>query len=94
MWTLLDRNPRLMILVLLLILVGGLTSYQSLPRKEDPTLTQRFALVLTRFPGAGAAEVESLVTEKLEEALREVEEISQINSVSRRGISVLYIALD
>ena len=87
------RNRRLLQLVLALIVAGGVSSYSVLPRTEDPRLTKRNSLVTTLFPGANAEQVESLVTEKLEERLEEVEEIRELNSTSRAGVSVIAIEL-
>lgn len=87
------RNPRLLILAVGLIVVAGLSSYYVLPRLEDPVLTERVATVNTRFPGAGADRVESLVTEKIEDELREIEEIKEVRSVSRTGISMITVEL-
>ena len=91
--TLYFRNPRLLLLTVAVIVVGGLSSYAVLPRAEDPTLARRNATVLTRYPGASAERVEALVTEKLEDELQEVEEIKTIESISRFGISVITIEL-
>lgn len=87
------RNPRLIVLTIGLILVAGLSSFYVMPRMEDPLLTERIGLVNTRFPGADADRVESQVTEKLEDELREIEEIKEIRSVSRAGISTITIEL-
>ncbi len=87
------RNRRLLVLTISLVLVSGLSSFYVLPRMEDPLLTPRFALVNTRFPGADAERVESLVTEKLEEELREIEEIKELRSTSRVGVSTITIEL-
>ena len=73
--TLLYRNFRLLILTILLIFVWGFSSFQGLPRLEDPELTPRAAVVRTFFPGASADRVEALVTEVLEEEIAEVEEV-------------------
>lgn len=91
--TLFYDNPRLLILFLALILVGGASSFYVLPRMEDPELTERFALVVTALPGATANRVESLVTEKLEEELQEIDEIKEVRSMSRVGVSTLVIEL-
>ena len=66
------RKPRLTVLVLGLILVAGLTALNSLPRQEDPALTERYSSVTVTLPGASAERVEALITEKLENALQEV----------------------
>ncbi len=87
------RNPRLTILVIGLVLVAGLSSFMILPRMEDPLLKPRAALISTPFPGADAERVESLVTEKIEDELLEIEEIKELRSFSRAGISTIMIEL-
>lgn len=91
--TVMYRNPRLLLLAVCLILVAGLSSFHTLPRLEDPTLQQRFALVKTRFPGADAARVETQVTDPIEEKLREVEEIKNVKSTSSAEISIIEVEL-
>ena len=86
-------QPRLMLLAIALVVVSGLSSYALSPRLEDPTLVDRFALIQTRLPGASAERVEALVTDPIEDELREIEEISLLESISRTGISVLNIEL-
>ena len=87
------RNRRLLILLMALIAVAGLSSFYILPRMEDPVLTKRSALVQTRIPGADATRVESLVSERIEEELREIDEIKELRSISRSGMSTITIEL-
>ena len=93
MSSLLYDNRRLLVLSISLILVAGLSSYALLPRMEDPVLTQRAAIINTVYPGASAERVEALVTEKLEEELREIEEIKVLRSASSSGVSTITIEL-
>ena len=93
MSNLLYRNLRLLILTICLILVWGLSSFQVLPRMEDPEISRRFATIETRFPGASAYRVESLVTEKIEQELFEIEQLKTISSISRPGNSTVYVEL-
>lgn len=88
------RNPRLLALTLILILVAGLASLQLLPRAEDPQLTGRNAQIFVAFPGASAARVEVLVTDVVEDMLAEFQEIKEIKSSSRAGISTVLIELN
>ena len=87
------RNRRLLILLIALITVAGLSSFYVLPRMEDPVLTKRAARINTHFPGADATRVESLVTENIEEELREIDEIKELRSISRSGMSTITIDL-
>lgn len=87
------ENGRLASLVIALLIVAGLGAINSLPRMEDPNITNRFASVVTHYPGASAERVEALVTEILENQLRRLEELKLIQSTSRPGISVIQLEL-
>ncbi|WP_143288338.1 efflux RND transporter permease subunit, partial [Calothrix rhizosoleniae] len=87
------KNFRLLILTIFLIVIWGITSYQSLPRLEDPELVSRAALVKTFYPGATAERVEALITEKIENKIAEIEEIKTYESTSRAGASIISIDL-
>lgn len=94
MSTLFYRNPRLLLLSIALIVVSGMFAYQLLPRLEDPELSERFALIKTIFPSASPERVESLVTDKIEEALQEIEEIKTLESTSSVGFSMILVELN
>ncbi|MEO1673550.1 MAG: efflux RND transporter permease subunit, partial [Cyanobacteria bacterium J06631_2] len=91
MITLFYRNFRLLILTICLIIFWGVSSYQLLPRMEDPETVNRWASITTQFPGASADRVESLITDKIEAELLEIEEIGTLDSVSRLGVSVIAV---
>ena len=93
METLTFRQPRLVALILLVLISAGLSSFLSLGRQEDPTITNIFAVVTTSFPGADPARVEALVTSEIEDELREIPEVNIITSVSRTGVSVVSVEL-
>lgn len=87
-------NGRVVALVIALLIVSGLGALSTLPRSEDPFITGRSATVLTPFPGASAERVEALVTEKLENKLRELEELKHITSASHSGLSSIRLDLE
>ncbi|MEM9628731.1 MAG: efflux RND transporter permease subunit [Pseudomonadota bacterium] len=93
MESLLYRQRRILGLVIFMIVAIGATSLLTIGRQEDPTITNLFANVITPYPGADPARVEALVTEKIEEELREIDTIVEITSASRTGISVISIEL-
>ena len=91
--TLFFRQPRLVILALLIVVSAGLSALVSIGRQEDPTITNIFATVTTVFPGADPARVEALVTTKIETELKEIPEIAEIGSTSATGVSVVSVEL-
>ena len=86
----LKRN-RLIVMVLLVIIFGGITSYIGLPRSEDPAFVVRTALIITYFPGASPNRVEQLVTDQIEQKIQELPELDHVGSVSRTGVSLVYV---
>lgn len=86
-------NSRLLILLIAILIVSGSAALYSLPRIEDPIISNRFANVNILFPGATAQRVEVLVTEPVETTLKGISEIKEISSVSKDGVSSLTIEL-
>ncbi|KIC50423.1 efflux RND transporter permease subunit [Tateyamaria sp. ANG-S1] len=93
METLTFRQPRLVALALLVIIAAGLSSLLAIGRQEDPTITNLFGTVTTIVPGADPARVEALVTQPIEDILREVSEVDVIESTSSTGISIVSVEL-
>lgn len=87
------RNRPLLLLSLSIILVAGLSAFNSLPRLEDPRITNRAITILTLVPGASAERVETLITEPLETGLQEIGGIKDIESTSTAGISLVSVEL-
>lgn len=93
METLFFRQKRLTALLILVIISAGMSAFLSIGRQEDPTITNLFATIVTPYPGADPERVEALVTEKIEQELREISEISELTSVSRTGVSLVTVEL-
>jgi len=91
--TLLFRQPRYLALLIAVVLVAGLSAFVTIGRQEDPTITNLFATIVTPVPGATAERVEALVTDKIEDELLEIEQIDEMVSRSRNGISVITLEL-
>jgi len=82
-------NLRLVMLLVLTILLLGLVSYTSLPKRLNPEVNIAIVSVVTFLPGASPEDIESLVTVPLENELRSAEGLDQITSVSNENVSVI-----
>ncbi|MEZ8157518.1 efflux RND transporter permease subunit [Vibrio splendidus] len=87
-------NTRLLILMTALLMVGGISAFMTLPRAEDPVIINRYANITTSFPGASAERIETLVTEVIENKLRELSEVKLVSSTSRPGVSIVTLELN
>ncbi|MGI9436014.1 MAG: efflux RND transporter permease subunit [Geminicoccaceae bacterium] len=88
-------SHRPIILSLVILAIGiGLFNLATMPRREDPEIIIRNALVVTAWPGASAKRVEELVTDPLEAATAEIAEVATIESKSLVGLSIIEVTLD
>ena len=90
---LLLKNRYAFVLLIAVILMAGWSAISNMPRIEDPRITNRYPRIITQVPGASAERVEALVTDVLEDELKELSEIKKVESTSRAGISILAIEL-
>src|SRR5260370_6541653 len=85
------RN-RAVVLILVLLLVGiGLMSMQRLPFDADPDISPMQVLVTTRAPGLAPLDVERSITAPVELALQGLPGMQRLRSISRYGLSVVYV---
>ncbi len=85
------QNNRVTIVIILVLLLAGVSSYFTMPKAEDPGFTVRVAHVLTVFPGASPDRVESLVTDKIEHVIQEMPEVDFITSTSKTSVSSIKV---
>lgn len=88
------EKSRFTILVMLGLLLVGVLSYFSLPKRENPAITIRTAIVTAQFPGMAPTRVEDLIAVPLERAAREIGEVDDISTLITTGSAQLSIAVD
>jgi multidrug efflux pump subunit AcrB len=87
------RHARYFALIIISTLAVGMNSFNSISRQEDPELTNFVGNITTFFPGATPDRVEALVTRPLEDELRQIAEIEELDSTSTSGVSFISIRL-
>jgi len=76
------------LLVVGLILFGGL-SIISIPKESAPEVQIPMGVITTALPGAASLDIERLITDKIEEAINNVDDLKNLTSTSREGVSVV-----
>lgn len=79
------------LLFLTFILAGGLFSYIQMGKLEDAPFTIKQAVVLTPYPGASSSEVQSQVTDILEESIQSLGELYYLKTENRSGLSKITV---
>lgn len=85
------QNRAVTWLLLALVLFGGLFSYVRMGKLEDAPFTIKQALVLTPYPGASPSEVQTQVTDVLEEAIQSMGELYYLKTENRAGLSKITV---
>lgn len=87
------KRPLLITVIFTVLLLFGAQSYLQLRYNLLPKIQVNTVTVSTVYPGASAAEVETSVTKKLEDAFSSVEGLDKISSTSQEGVSLITVAL-
>lgn len=85
------QNKSVTILLLGLIFLGGIFAYVKMGKLEDAPFTIKQALVITTYPGASPSEVQTQVTDVLEEAIQSLGELYYLKTENRAGISKITV---
>jgi multidrug efflux pump len=87
------ENTQLAWVALIATLAWGVFGYLKMPKAKDPTIELRTAVAACAWPGAEAERIEQLVTRKIEQKVAENANVDRIESISRTGVSIVYISL-
>jgi HAE1 family hydrophobic/amphiphilic exporter-1 len=81
-------------MLILALVVIGIASYFRLGVDRYPSVDLPTVRVLTRLPGASPEEVESQISQRLEDAINTIEGIDQLWSISGHGNSIIIITFN
>ncbi|MBK6740659.1 MAG: efflux RND transporter permease subunit [Haliea sp.] len=88
------RNWQFTLVVTLLFAALGYNAFTSIPRTEDPSFDAPFFTVITIAPGMEAAEAEKLITDKIEDAFNELDDVEEIKSTTSAGVAIVNVQFD
>lgn len=88
------NNRMTVLVVLFIIIVGGLVSYNNMPRESFPEVVIPQIYVGTPYPGNSPLDIEKLVTRPLEKEIGAISGIDRMTSTSVEGYSTIFIEFD
>ena len=84
-------NFRVVILLIVLVSMWGIYSFNALPRESNPEVKIPIAVVSTVYPGVGPSDMEELVTKKIETHVGGIKGIKSITSNSANSVSSITV---
>ena len=86
-------KSRLTALMMFFVLAMGVMSYVGIPKRENPELTIRTAVVIANFEGMAPARMEQLIAIPIERKIREIGEVEDIEAIITSGQVLVYVDL-
>ena len=77
-----------------MIFIAGIFSYQSMPREAFPEIVVPQIYVSTPYPGNSALDIEKLITRPLEKEINGISGVDEIISTSIEGFSSIQVKFD
>ena len=75
----------------LILAVGGLASYLTIPKESAPSIEFPQIVVTSVYPGASPGDVESTVTQVVEQEISSINGIDELRSTSSEGVSTVVV---
>lgn len=88
------RRPVFATMLIMTLVVLGIFSYRRLEVERFPRVEFPSIIVTTTLPGSAPQEIETEITDKIEEALNTISGIEELRSTSSEGVSQVIIQFD
>ena len=88
------KKPIMTSLCFVAVAILGLFSLQKLPIDLYPDIETNTIMIMTAYPGASAADIETNLTRPLENALNAVEDLKHMTSQSKENISLITLEFE
>lgn len=83
------KRPTSIFIMMSLIFFIGLSAYLTLPREAAPEVQIPYLIITIPYPGSAPEDVESLIIDKLESEMQNVEGLKEMSSTSTEGAGML-----
>lgn len=90
----LQSNRFVLLGLLVALMIGGIMTVPGLPVEPVPDISPKQVMVSVTAPGLATEEVEKLITFPVEASLTGIPGVTDLRSVSRTGVSAVYLQFD
>jgi multidrug efflux pump subunit AcrB len=88
------RNHVAANLLMIVIIIGGLVAAFTIRTQVNPDIESNSITINVPYPGASPGEVETGVVARIEEAVRDIDGIEEMRSVSRQSIGIVTLEIE
>lgn len=87
-------NPSVIYVMIGIFLWLGFSAYMAMPREDFPEIVETKIYISTPYPGNTAEDIERLITDPLEDRLKNVSNVVEIVSTSQEDYAIITVEFD
>ncbi len=87
-------NASVIYVMIAIFLWIGFSSYMAMPREDFPEIIETKIYVSTPYPGNTAEDIERLITDPLEDRLKNISNVVEITSTSQEDYAIITVEFD
>nr|MCW1954215.1 efflux RND transporter permease subunit [Flavobacteriia bacterium] len=87
-------NPSVVYVMIGIFFFLGLSAYFDMPREDFPEIKETKIYISTPYPGNTAEDIERLITDPLEDVLKNVSNVVEITSTSQEDYAIITVEFD
>src|SRR5438128_10446928 len=88
------KRRKVILAVTAVLTLFGLMAYFNVPREADPDITIPFVTVVVPYPGVSPEDAERLLVRPMENELKSIQGIKEMNAVARQGVAVVNLEFE
>ena len=87
-------NPSVVYVMIGIFFFLGLSAYFNMPREDFPEIKETKIYISTPYPGNTAEDIERLITDPLEDKLKNISNVVEITSTSQEDYAIITVEFD
>ena len=88
------RMPRAVLAIMVILLIGGVSAYMTLPKESFPAVDFPYFYVATSDTGVSPQDVDRLITKPILDRLKDLDNLDHIEATSTLGYSAVMVQFD
>lgn len=88
------KNSVLVNMIVVIIFIAGIYTANTIPKEEMPAIDFGSFVIVVAYPGVSPEQIESLIIDKIEKEIYDVENIDYISSDASEGKAVIFVQME
>ena len=88
------KNPTLINMIMIIVFVAGIYTMITMPKEEMPAVNMGRFIINVAYRGVTPSEIETLIINKIEDEISDVDDIDYIESTAKEGVATIMVIME